>query len=389
MNKNIGDILTNYLQNNCSENETAYLLHYLTQEENQEQSEGLVTSALAKANDMPIAAEDQKRLDLLLTQIISTPAVPKRATLKITRLTKYLAAAIVLITFSIGLILYFSGNNSAKISYQNDVAPGSNKAVLTLANGKKVDLGKTLLGEVALAEGISLSKSKEGLLVYQVTENTKAPKGTFNTIETPKGGQYQIVLPDGSKVWLNAASSLKFPVSFTSNTDRRVKLNGEAYFEIVHDANKPFIVESKKQEVSVLGTHFNVKAYENEASNETTLIQGKVKVSALDNQQSAIIQPNQQAIIDGGAVRIKHVDANLAVAWKNGLIVFEQEDIREIMKVIARWYDVDVEFQSNSSFEHFSGSISRFSNISDVLRMLQLTNKVKFEVRGRRVIVMN
>jgi len=271
------------------------------------------------------------------------------------------------------------------------IVPGSNKAYLTLANGQKIALTGVANGKIAKQAGITITKTRNGQLVYHID---KSPAGsnsnaaiTFNTIETPRGGQYQVILPDGTQVWLNAASSLKYPTTFSGNS-RQVQLSGEAYFEVAHDAARPFKVLSKGQQIEVLGTHFNVNAYDDDPAIQTTLLEGSVKIS--NNTGQVMLKPGQQATLKDDYLQfsVKNVDANDAIAWKNGYFMFKNENIKSVMKKIARWYDVDIDYEGDLYQKRLGGTVSKFEKINDLLHTIQLTHSVHFKVIGRRVIVM-
>ena len=212
----------------------------------------------------------------------------------------------------------------------------------------------------------------------------------YNTISTPRGGQYQLILADGTKVWLNSSSSLRFPSNFTGD-ERKVTLTGEGYFEVAKNAAMPFKVEvAGKEEVKVLGTHFNINAYEDESNINTTLLEGKVEVTSFANKFSNILSPGQQAKLNtAGQIKINNqVDVEQVVAWKNGVFQFGDEmDIYSVMKQISRWYDLEVTYKGNVSGD-IGGSISRNVTVSKVLNMLEIASELKFEVNGRKVLVM-
>lgn len=275
---------------------------------------------------------------------------------------------------------------------RHDILPGGNKAILTLSDGAKITLDDAQEGELVQQSGICITKAPGGQLVYTIAATSKkATDGPiqYNTIETPRGGQYQVVLPDGTKVWLNASSSLRYPIEFASN-ERKVDLTGEAYFEVVSNKHMPFRVVSNKQVVEVLGTHFNINAYTNEAAIKTTLLEGAVNVSLPGTSQMQRLQPGQQAVVkynDSGIV-VKPVSADEAIAWKKGYFVFADQDLKSIMRELARWYNVEIEYQGNITNTAFSGSVSRSKSITQVLRVLELTDNVHFKVNERRVLVM-
>ncbi|HWW39879.1 FecR family protein [Pedobacter sp.] len=308
-------------------------------------------------------------------------------------------AATILMALSTGLYFYktvwtrknVATNNTAK----NDFNPGSNKAVLTLASGRTINLETATNGKILEQEDVTVQKNRNGQLSY-IPGLKKEDHELINTVTTPKGGNYQITLADGTKVWLNAASSLKFPQQFNQNS-RQVVLIGEAYFEVAHNKKKPFRVLTKGQAVEVLGTHFNVKAYADEPATWTTLLQGSVKVENNLNRR-AILIPGQQAISkNGGALQtLKKVNLDEVLDWKNGEFVFSGESLESIMRKVSRWYDTEVEYKDESlKKELFFGSVSKWSSASDVLDALALTGTVKFSIvnsngpkKERRIIVM-
>ena len=275
------------------------------------------------------------------------------------------------------------------VPVMHDIAPGGSKAILTLADGSQVVLEDANNGDITKQKNVTISKTKNGQLVYrtgndgQMDEN-KIP--AFNTIKTPVGGQYRVVLSDGTKVWLNSGSSIKFPVIFVGN-ERSVEIEGEAYFEVAKDKKKPFKVLSDDQVVEVLGTHFNVNAYRDEPNIKTTLAEGSVKVSS--DGVSNTIKPGQQVRLSrkSHAMNILAVDTEAAISWKDGLFVFNDEDIHSIMRKISRWYGVEVVFQNDIN-ENFGGVISKFENVSQVLKILEVTETIHFKIEKRRITVM-
>lgn len=270
----------------------------------------------------------------------------------------------------------------------NKIVHGSNKAILTLADGTKIALDDHSAGTVSKQAGIRITKTADGQLVYTSSQtNNPGMANQFNTMQTPRGGIYQVNLPDGTHVWLNSSSTLKYPMAFTGS-ERVVELTGEAYFEVAHNPEMPFRVKSKSQTVEVLGTHFNVNAYPDEIVSKTTLLQGSVKVTATLSGTSKTIVPGQQAVLRLTGIQLHKVDAENAIAWKNGLFHFENEDIHTIMNKISRWYDVDVIYHGNVTGIRFGGTLSRFADIEKVLRKLELTNTIHFKIEGRRIIVM-
>jgi transmembrane sensor len=309
----------------------------------------------------------------------------------------WLSAAAVLLFTSISVFFFKSSNksiDSSKIANRkktNQIAPGGNKAYLTMANGAQIILNDVKNGDIALQAGIKVSKTKDGMLVYHINKSDKQAAGSsateWNTITTPRGGQYEVELQDGSKVWLNAASSLRFPIAFTGNS-RNVELTGEAYFEVSKNKLKPFFVQANGTSVQVLGTHFNVSAYSDNDEVTTTLLEGSVRLQK--GSQAALLIPGQQGVIaqNSSTIVISKADLEETMAWKNGNFVFHDENITSVMKQISRWYDVDVEYTGNIKNKEFGGTVSKFKNITEMLDIMELTGEFHYKMEGRRVIIM-
>jgi transmembrane sensor len=295
-----------------------------------------------------------------------------------------LAAAAVFIGIVVTIAVKLWLPQEKPVSYANDIAPGSNKAVLTLSDGKRISLNDAAAGQLAARSGLRIVKTGSGQVIYQVTgENAGAGS---NNITTPNGGQWQVLLPDGTKVWINSESSFTYPVSF-AGLNRVVELSGEAYFEVAKDKSHPFIVKTGRQELEVLGTHFNLAAYRDEASVRTTLAEGRVRVSGLTGQ-TKILAPGQQSVLTNSDFIVKEADLEEALAWKEGYFRFNDEKIESIMHQLSRWYNIEVIYDGDMSPGGLNGKISRYKNISQVLKALEATKTVHFKVEGRRVTVM-
>jgi transmembrane sensor len=292
------------------------------------------------------------------------------------------AAASIAIVITIWTLL-FTDPNRLPAGYANDIAPGSSKATLVLDNGEKIELSGFKSGVVIDASKLTYN---DGTLIGQ--QGSK----TF-TITTPRGGTYQVQLPDGSKVWLNAASSISYNMDLSHNSGiRKVGLTGEAYFEVFKDRAHPFVVSSNKMNVTVLGTHFNVSAYDDDADNQATLLEGSVKVASVASPQSEIVlKPDQQASLSGrNVVQVSEVDAAYVVAWKDGEFAFRNKRLDEIMKQVSRWYSVEVVYDKPAlKNKLLGGTISKFSTISKLLCMLEVTAGIRFKVDGKTVTVTN
>lgn len=302
-------------------------------------------------------------------------------------------AAAILIMVSSGLYFWPEPvlNPKPNMSYtalSKDAPPGGNKAVLTLADGQTIILDSAENGIIARTSNFEVNKTKDGQLVFHAFErdNKNAPIADFNIISTPRGGEYQIILPDDSKVWLNAASSIKFPGVFKGNR-REIKLEGEAYFEITKNSAMPFIVRSKGSEIEVLGTRFNVRAYNDENKIKTTLVEGSVKI--IGGNSTSFLKPGDQAVIHGSDMRvINNVDIDAEIAWKNGIFQFKDAGIEDVMRQAALWYDLNVSFEGKISKKYFTGKVSRSVNASEFMNMLRYTG-IKFEIDGKNIVVIN
>jgi transmembrane sensor len=301
-----------------------------------------------------------------------------------------LAAAAILIgiILTVTLKLSFQQQPVKKLSYTPEIAPGTNTATLTLSNGKKINLTNAVNGQLAIQSGIQILKTGSGQIIYQTTDDRgESADNQTNNISVPKGGQWQVILPDGSKVWLNSVSTLNYPSSFKKQKERIVQLSGEAYFEVAKDRSHPFIVKTDKQVVTVLGTHFNINSYPDEPAVKTTLAEGRIMVSTSTANTKFLI-PGQQAILKNDALSVKEADIEEALAWKSGYFRFNDEKIQSIMRKLSRWYNIDVQYEGDISEEGMNGKISRFKNISQALKALEATKTVHFKVEGRRVTVL-
>lgn len=388
-------LLRRFADNKASETEISEMLNLLRTEAGDKTLEAFIMELRGEATDH---LESVVNWEMVWNniQMKIKPAIFRKLVW-----TRVAAAAVIVLLLSVGGYFYFNKNQNqtAKTEtlpkrFKNDIAPGGNKAILTLADGAQIVLDTTAKGIVTQQGNTKIIKVDSGQLTYN-SLNGKPGEILYNTISTPRGGQYQVVLSDGSKVWLNAASSLKYPTAFTGK-ERIVELTGEGYFEVVHNAAQPFAVSVNGMEVHDIGTAFNINAYTDEPVIKTTLISGSVKVTDLKTQNSKLLEPGQQAVVSlsGGEdhnskeIIVNAADVDQAIAWKNGKFQFgEGADIASIMRQIARWYDVDVEYRGNVK-GHIGGSISRNVNASKVFDMLEMTGGVKFKIEGKKVIVM-
>ncbi len=362
-NKEIQELLDKYLAGECSEEESAYVETWYNRSDNDFHSE---------FNE----EELYKDLKDLYNKL------PKEQTkLKIPNWVRY--AAIVFAVVSAGIIFNLTNLNYSKTKEVHiveqlkttDISPGGNKATLTLADGSQVFLDDASSGTIAHEAGNAIYKNNQGQIVYnnrsQEIASSDEPK--FNTITIPKGGQYSVILPDGTKVWLNAASSLTYPTVF--NNERVVELIGEAYFEVAKNPKKPFKVITNKQVVEVLGTHFNINSYEDEPITQTTLIEGAVKIVEKMNHQSVLLKPGEQASLGNHPhFNVSKVNSNDAIAWKNGLFRFQNANLGTIMRQFSRWYGVSIELEGKVPDFKLWGEVYRNVNASQALAILTYFN---------------
>lgn len=268
---------------------------------------------------------------------------------------------------------------------QHLIKQGGSKALLKLADGSEIILDSAKLGMLTSQNGTDVIKTEVGQVSFKTTGKQAQNPGTYNFISIPRGGQYIIELPDGSKIWLNSASSLKFPAVFDKN-ERLVELTGEAYFEVAKDKTRSFKVKTTTQSLEVLGTHFNINAYADEPAVATTLMEGSVKLSALGSGKVQMLKPGQQAKLTG-AFKVNNVDTDIAIDWKNGDFRFSNENIEAIMRKVSRWYDVDVIYQGDLTNEGFVGKVPRSKNITEVLNALKLTGLINYKISGKQITI--
>jgi ferric-dicitrate binding protein FerR (iron transport regulator) len=378
--KEYNSLYEKYLAGKCSKEEQAELENYQDSFELKEQQWNVRTMG----NSEEIKQSIQEDLNY---------SIEEHSKYRIFRFRAWQsAAAAILILLTAGIYYYQNSPEPVLVKtetprFKNDILPGNNKAILTLDDGSKINLDDAKTGILASESNIDIKKTGAGQLEYAAgTQSVKTVK--YNILSTPMGGEYQLVLPDGSKVWLNSGSTLRFPTAFIGS-ERIVELKGEAYFDIAKNPKMPFLVRTNNaMDIKVLGTQFNIMAYDDEKNINTTLIEGSVEV--LKGSGKTMLKPGQEAILNRGSGNIKVASADLeqAIAWKNGYFIFYNENIESIMRKVSRWYNVDVVYQGNLSNKDFVGTISRNKNISELLKMLELTGAVHFSIDGRRITVM-
>ena len=370
------DLLKRYRENKCTEDERAYIESWY----NKDIKDDIIISEQEIEHDLQAIREQ-------LPVPVRRPAIAWRG-----------YAAAVAVAIICGLFFYVRNVPDAKkLSSKSvavtvsDVMPGSNKATLTLADGSKVLLDDQAVGTIAQQAGQMVYKTKDGQIVYQNNaQQTGLSISSFNTITTPRGGQYHVTLPDGTKVWINAASSLRYSTSNTAG-ERVVELTGEGYFEVASDADRPFKVITDNQVVEVLGTHFNINSYNDEPSTKTTLLEGSVKILERKTKRTVLLKPGQQASLGSdNKLTVKKVAAGDAVAWKDGLFRFNHSDIEIVMRQMSRWYDVEVEFEGEKPAIQLWGEVYRNVNASQALEILTYFNlKYRIETKDgvKKIII--
>jgi ferric-dicitrate binding protein FerR (iron transport regulator) len=391
-------LVNGYINNTLTKKELAYFLELLQKEEYHDEFQEAISRLLKDPS--PAGKVHSSRADIIFQNIIRSGSNEEKFLNRkningkwtfIIPLIKVAVAASFIGLAVLGAHLWLhKGDQKAmahhqtqKQRFKNDVLPGGDKAVLTLADGSTIVLDDAKDGALTQQGNAKIIKLG-GKLSYNLVNNT-SKEVAYNTISTPRGGQYQVELPDGTQVWLNAASSLRFPVAFIGK-ERRVDIEGEAYFEVARNKKMPFIAKTNGGEVQVLGTHFNVMAYQEENSVKTTLLEGSVKFVSSD--RVSLLRPGQQAkLTRDGQVMVNEVDVDQAVAWKNGLFVFNNDDVATVMRQLSRWYDVEIVYQTKNLKQFFVGEVPRSSRLSDVLKVLELTSDIRFEIDGKKVIV--
>ena len=304
------------------------------------------------------------------------------------------AAAAILIIMAGAAFFIFRQNHAAEpmvtISPSptpaSEVLPGGNRATLTLHDGSTILLDEAATGSLAQQGNIQVRKEKDGQLVYTASGKQGSPDNIqYNIVATPKGGQYQVHLPDGTKVWLNAASSIRFPTGFTGK-ERAVSVSGEAYFEVAHNARQPFVVTAGETIVQVLGTRFNIMAYDNEEMTKTTLAEGAVKIS--DAGRTAMLRPGEQMQVNAQEFKlVKHADVEAELAWRNGLFHFKNAGIRAVMKQVERWYNISVEYEGSLPEKQFNGKVPRNVNLSELMEILSFYDDMQCTIEHNTISI--
>lgn len=393
-----------YYQKKASDSERGELINFLENDLYQEQIKDLISNLIkddSKDNTLPQEVSSDILTSIFQTtrneevdnNVAESTDQPRAERYHVVNNWRYWLAAAVISGFAVlgGYSLIPSHRETPPLQnfVGKDLPPGNDRAQLALWDGRIVELGDGVDSKVPQNSGIKIN-----ILEGEIISDKKSHSVGYNTLSTPLGGQYKVILPDGSKAWLNSGSSIRFPTAFTGGK-RTVAMSGEVYFEIQRNKQMPFTVQlsDKKvnggnMEVTVLGTHFNISSYADEPSIKTTLVEGAVEIKRGDVKK--VLLPGEQARVSHGAnksaILIKTVDTQGVVAWKEGRFEFNG-NVQEIMRQIARWYNVQVRYEGNTDQKAFTGAISRKNNISDVLKMLELTGEVQFVVDNGTIVV--
>ena len=392
------ELLAKYKEGTCTDAEKALVERWLFHFKDED-------TGLSGEKIEQIVAEIGSRLPRPVTEgpvaeerVSVWPMAGRRISLR----TRFAAAASIVLLLSVctywGVYRKGSAARIALETQTQDIAPGGNKAVLTLSDGRKISVTDAAIGKLTGERDVEIAKTADGQLVYgsakdggtgSAKEGNSGADLIYDTLTTPRGGQFQLRLADGSQVWLNAATAIRYPESFTGKERKIELIRGEVYLEVVHNDRMPFRVMTKGQLIEDVGTHFDIRAFEDELLTKTTLLEGGVMITK--GNDKSILKPGQQAATAVGksGIAIADVDTEGAIAWKNGYFLFDNESLENVMREISRWYDVDIEYPSGQKpAENYWGSITRFANISKVLSKLEITGDVRFKVVGRKIIVL-
>lgn len=382
-----------YFKGICSKEEEDELFHLVNKAQHDEALKNLMDQAWVRlSSDYQLNNDQSERiLSGILTSFSSQRKVVRKKGVSILYRSAAAAALVILLAGGWFWSMRYNGKKelpavSPLAQSESDALPGGNKAVLILGNGSSVVLDSVDNGYIVSQGGVQVTKLN-GQVSYSGNEiNTAAP--VYNTIITPRGGIFRVTLPDNSEVWLNASSSLRFPTVF-NGAERQVELTGEAYFEIAKNEDKPFEVKVNGVQVKVLGTHFNIMAYDNDPVVKTTLLEGAVKV--MKGESEVMLKPGQEAVINQAgqtSIKVNQADMQAVMAWKNGLFVFHNANLQSVMQEITRWYDVESVYPGNNDV-YLNGMISRNTNLSQVLHMLEVTTDIRFKIEGKKIMVIS
>ena len=390
-NDKIETLFKRFLENNCTREELQELYNQIDQVED----ESILKLMDVHYENLSVNDKvDNVDWNYMFSQITKKQAPVQ----KLVSFRRIAVAASIIFALVIGTYFLFSNKTGKQTeivktdnSIQPDImAPEKSRAMITLDNGQRILLDSAGSGQLAIQANVKLMRLENGEIAYQATPGTTVGELQYNTLYNPRGSKpVSLSLNDGTKIWLNSESSLKYPIAF-AGSERKVEITGEAYFEVTKNALMPFKVNvAGRGEVEVLGTHFNVNSYSDEPSINTTLLEGSVKVTSLATNNSQLIKPGELAELgQSGEINVnKNVNIAEVMAWKNGKFIFQDLDIQSIMRQISKWYDVDVEYRGTITNEQFVGVISRNVNVSEIIKMLEKTGAVNLEIDGKRIIV--
>ena len=382
-------LLFKYLQENISAEEEKVLMQWVAQNpHNKQLFDEIMDEAILAKSIQSYHPNIQQELEARIYEKIQTKMVASGAQFSFYKrpLFKLLLAATLLLLMGLFFFLDFSDKKAKTIAQQDIQAPNATKAAIILADGSKVFLDSVGVGKIANQGSVKIIKNEDGTISYQAASSTQIQDVSINTLTNPRGSKpIDIQLADGSKVWLNAESSISFPVTFTGN-ERKVSITGEAYFEVAHQAVKPFFVQYGNMNVQVLGTHFNINAFHDNEQVDVTLLEGSVKINV--NNQERLLQPLQQAGVDknGTISIIKNINVDEVMAWKKGVFMFNHTDIATVMKMLERWYNISYEIKEPVR-QHFGGTISKDVSLSKVVEMLEMAGGVQINIEGNKLVI--
>ncbi|WP_140939209.1 FecR family protein [Sphingobacterium lumbrici] len=389
MNYRLRILIEKYISNTCSKDELEeFFLLVKESTDDKPLEEGLkMVWEKTKAYNGDGGIDWDGKMQLLMEEFEpQTPVIPVKGRAGWGGWKRIAVAASIVLTLGLGWWVFDRGSDQQVLLAALDIkAPNTSMAIIKLDDGSEVRLDQLAKGTLAEQGSADVIKTDDGEIVYRETAKSN-DHIVYNTLVNPLGSKVvHITLADGTTVWLNAGSTLRFPVAFSGN-DRKVSMTGEGYFEVAHDARKPFKVSKDDMEVTVLGTHFNINTYENEPDIKVTLMEGSVKTT-IGNGQSAILKPGQQAILQAENFQVKEVDTKMAVDWKDGWFIFEDDDIESSMRKLERWYNIKVSYEGDFEGVHFTGSFPRAYTLADIVKILEATNELKFKVEGREVTI--
>lgn len=387
--QDLKELYHKFLSKQCSQEEISYLMDHFVLKGAESELNALI---LAELESEKYESQDTEEVDLVLNtnRKLINKKIKEELAVRPTSWRIYFKAAAVLALITACSWYFFSMNSDQKlirnqILASGDIGPGSTRARLTLSNGESIELENATEGELLSKNGESYAQILGGKLTC-LLQSAGNNDTAYNTITTPKGGIYELVTPDGSKIWLNASSELKFPTTFAAGK-RVVELKGEAYFEIAKDKKRPFVVKTAGQETEVLGTHFNINNYADELATTTTLFEGAVRVHPLNAGKGVLLSPGQQAVLKGRQLNVQIADESAALDWMNGKIVFKNETLKSIMRKVSRWYGVEVQITGDIGNLEFWGAVSRHNNLSSILNFLKETEDIDYVITGTNVTI--